>query len=43
MYHEVGKANLSSGQLSRLRIGHKVRIKIEEAHKINVSQERLKN
>ena len=42
MYHEVGIAKLSSGQLSRLRNGHKVRVKMGESHKINVSQEQLK-
>ena len=42
MYHEVGISKLSSGQLSRLRNGHKVRVKIGDAHKINVSQEQLK-
>jgi hypothetical protein len=42
MYHEVGIAKLSSGQLSRLRNGHKVRVKMGDAHKINVSQEQLK-
>ncbi len=38
MYHEVGIAKLNSGQLSRLRNGHKVRVKLGDAHKINVSQ-----
>ncbi len=42
MYHEVGIAKLSPAQLSRLRNGHKVRVKIGNAHKINVSQEQLK-
>jgi hypothetical protein len=42
MYHEVGIAKLSSAQLSRLRNGHKVRVKMGEAHKIKVSQEQLK-
>ena len=42
MYHEVGIAKLSSAQLSRLRNGHKVRVKMGDSHKINVSQEQLK-
>ena len=42
MYHEVGIAKLSPAQLSRLRNGHKVRVKMGEAHKIKVSQEQLK-
>ncbi len=33
MYHEVGIAKLSPTQLSRLRNGHKVRVKMGEAHK----------
>jgi hypothetical protein len=42
MYHEVGIAKLSPTQLSRLRNGHKVRVKMGNDHKINVSQEQLK-
>ena len=42
MYHEVGIAKLSKAQLSRLRNGHKVRVKMGDSHKINVSQEQLK-
>lgn len=42
MYHEVGIASLSPAQLSRLRNGHKVRIKIGSSHKIHLSQEQSK-
>jgi hypothetical protein len=39
MYHEVGIAKLRPTQLSRLRNGHKVRVKTGDAHKIHISQE----
>lgn len=42
MYQEVGIAKLSPAQLSRLRNGHKVRIKIGNSHKINLSKEQYK-
>jgi hypothetical protein len=42
MYHSVGIASLSPAQLSRLRNGHKVRIKIGSSHKIHLSQEQSK-
>lgn len=42
MYQEVGIAKLSPAQLSRLRNGHKVRIKIGDSHKINLSKEQYK-
>ncbi len=34
MYHEVGLAKLSPAQLSQLQNGHKVRVKMGEAHKL---------
>ena len=42
MYHEVGIAKLSPAQISRLRNGHKTRIKKGDCHKVHLSQEQLK-
>lgn len=42
MYQEVGIAKLSPAQVSRLRNGHKVRIKMGNAHQIYLSKEQLK-
>jgi hypothetical protein len=42
MYHEVGIQRLSDNQLSKLRNGHSVRIKIGNVHKIALSVQQLK-
>lgn len=42
MYHQVGISKLSPTQISRLRNGHKVRIKMGNAHQIHLSKEQLK-
>ena len=42
MYCEVGIAKLSPAQISRLRNGHKTRIKMGDCHKVHLSQEQLK-
>lgn len=42
MYCEVGIAKLSPAQISRLRNGHKTRIKKGDCHKVHLSQEQLK-
>lgn len=42
MYNEVGIAKLSPAQISRLRNGHKTRIKKGDCHKVHLSQEQLK-
>jgi hypothetical protein len=42
MYYEVGIQKLSDNQLSKLRNGHPVRIKLGNAHKISLSIQQLK-
>ena len=42
MYHEVGIQKLSENQLSKLRNGHSVRIKIGNHHRIALSLQQLK-
>ena len=42
MYHEVGIQRLSDNQLSKLRNGHSVRIKLGNVHKIALSVQQLK-
>jgi hypothetical protein len=42
MYHEVGIQKLSENQLSKLRNGHPVRVKLGDHHKICLSVQQLK-
>ena len=42
MYHEVGIHKLSENQLSKLRNGHPVRVKLGNHHKIHLSVQQLK-
>ena len=42
MYHPIGIQKLSETQLSRLRNGHPVRVKIGSHHKIHLSVPQLK-
>ena len=42
MYHEVGIHKLSENQLSKLRNGHPVRVKLGNHHKIHLSIQQLK-
>ena len=42
MYHEVGIQKLSDNQLSKLRNGHPVRVKVGNHHKICLSVQQLK-
>ena len=42
MYQTVGLAKLSDNQLSRLRNGHPVRIKLGNSHKIALNIQQLK-
>jgi hypothetical protein len=42
MYHEVGIQKLSENQLSKLRNGHPVRVKLGDHHKISLSIQQLK-
>jgi len=42
MYHEIGIQRLSENQLSKLRNGHSVRIKLGNHHKIALSVQQLK-
>ena len=42
MYHEVGIQKLSDNQLSKLRNGHPVRVKLGNTHKISLSIQQLK-
>ena len=42
MYHEVGIQKLSDNQLSKLRNGHPVRVKLGDHHKICLSVQQLK-
>ena len=37
MYHSVGIDKLSENQLSRLRNGHSVRVKLGHHHKVHLS------
>ena len=42
MYHEIGIQKLSENQLSKLRNGHPVRVKLGDHHKICLSVQQLK-
>jgi hypothetical protein len=42
MYHPVGISKLSENQLSRLRNGHSVRVKLGSHHKVHLSVHQLK-
>ena len=42
MYHPIGIEKLSENQLSRLRNGHSVRVKIGNHHKVHLSVHQLK-
>ena len=42
MYQEVGIQKLSDNQLSKLRNGHPVRIKVGDTHKVALSPQQLK-
>ena len=42
MYHPVGISKLSENQLSRLRNGHSVRVKLGNHHKVHLSVHQLK-
>ena len=42
MYYEIGIQKLSDNQLSKLRNGHPVRVKVGNHHKIALSEQQVK-